>query len=170
MVAKIKKLCPNCGLEQEGYVNPLPTVDIIIEMENRGIILIKRKNVPRGWAIPGGFVDYGESLEEAAVRETREETELEVELVRQLHTYSHPARDPRHHTISTVFLARATGTPKAADDAEEIGIFTKDNLPLPLMFDHAEILADYFRGENSSSLSTPSLSFSTCSPQGVAKT
>jgi ADP-ribose pyrophosphatase YjhB (NUDIX family) len=140
----VKRLCPNCGFEQESYSNPLPTVDIIIEMENRGIILIKRKNHPIGWALPGGFVDYGESMEEAAVREAKEETSLDVELLRQLHTYSHPARDPRHHTISTVFLARATGTPRAADDAEEIGIFTKDKLPTPLMFDHEDILADYF--------------------------
>jgi ADP-ribose pyrophosphatase YjhB (NUDIX family) len=131
-------------VEQEEYLNPLPTVDIIIEIEKRGIVFIKRKNSPRGWALPGGFVDYGEALEAAARREAKEETGLSVELVRQLHTYSDPARDPRHHTITTVFIARATGTPVADDDAEEIGIFTKENLPQPLMFDHAKILADYF--------------------------
>jgi len=117
-------------------------------MGKRGIILIKRKNLPRGWALPGGFVDYGEALEEAARREAKEETGLEVELVRQLHTYSDPARDPRHHTITTVFIARPAGEPTAApvaaDDAEEIGIFTKASLPEPLMFDHDRILADYF--------------------------
>lgn len=125
-------------------MNPLPTVDIIIEIEKRGIVLIKRKNSPRGWALPGGFVDYGETLEAAACREAKEETGLSVELVRQLHTYSDPARDPRHHTITTVFIARSTGTPVAADDAKEIDVFTKENLPQPLMFDHAKILADYF--------------------------
>ncbi len=124
-------------------------MDIIIEIGKRGIVLIKRKNSPRGWALPGGFVDYGETLEEAARREVKEETGLEVELVRQLHTYSDPARDPRHHTITTVFIARsasapAAAAPTAADDAEEIGIFTKENLPQPLMFDHEKILADYF--------------------------
>jgi 8-oxo-dGTP diphosphatase len=119
-------------------------VDIIIEIEKRGIVLIKRKNSPRGWALPGGFVDYGETLEAAACREAKEETGLSVELVRQLHTYSDPARDPRHHTITTVFIARSTGTPVAADDAKEIDVFTKENLPQPLMFDHAKILADYF--------------------------
>lgn len=131
----------------DDYLNPLPTVDIIIEMEERGIILIKRKNAPRGWALPGGFVDYGESLEQAACREAREETGLDVELLRQLHTYSDPARDPRHHTITTVMIARAAGTPVAADDAEEIGVFTQDSLPHPLMFDHGKILADYFHSK-----------------------
>jgi 8-oxo-dGTP diphosphatase len=121
-------------------------VDIIIEIREQGIILIKRKNSPRGWALPGGFVDYGEALEAAVRREAKEETGLEVELVRQLHTYSDPARDPRHHTISTVFIARSAGTPVAADDAEGIGVFTKENLPQPLMFDHAKILTDYFDG------------------------
>jgi 8-oxo-dGTP diphosphatase len=117
-------------------------------MGKQGIVLIKRKNLPRGWAIPGGFVDYGEALEEAAHREAKEETGLEVELIRQLHTYSDPARDSRHHTITTVFVARSVGmpiaAPVAADDAEEIGIFTKENLPQQLMFDHGKILADYF--------------------------
>lgn len=123
-------------------------MDIIIEIGKQGIVLIKRKNSPHGWALPGGFVDYGEALEEAARREAKEETGLDVELVRQLHTYSDPVRDPRHHTITTVFIARSAGAlaaaPVAADDAEEIGIFTKENLPQPLMFDHAKILADYF--------------------------
>ncbi len=145
VAATIKKRCPECGYETEDCLNPLPTVDIIIEVENRGIVLIKRKNTPRGWAIPGGFVDYGESLEEAAIREAREETGLDVTLIRQLHTYSDPARDSRRHTISTVFLALAEGTPGAADDAEEVGIFTKNDLPMPLMFDHKKILEDYFR-------------------------
>ncbi|MBC7364803.1 MAG: NUDIX domain-containing protein [Candidatus Aminicenantes bacterium] len=129
--------------------SPLPTVDIIIEIERpdgkTGIVLIERKNPPPGWALPGGFVDYGESLEQAAAREAREETSLEVELVRQLHTYSDPNRDPRMHTISTVFLARAAGQPRAEDDAKNIGIFTREEINFPLVFDHGQILEDYFQ-------------------------
>ena len=145
MTKTTKRACPRCGREMECYQNPLPTADIIIELAGKGIILIMRKNEPRGWAIPGGFVDYGESLEAAAIREAKEETGLDVALTGQLHTYSKPDRDPRHHTITTVYTATASGTPVAADDAAEIGIFTESNLPSPLMFDHAEILADYFR-------------------------
>jgi ADP-ribose pyrophosphatase YjhB (NUDIX family) len=144
MVTKIKKRCPNCGMESECYRNPFPTVDIIIELDGQGILLIMRKNLPFGWAIPGGFVDYGESLEDAAIREAKEETGLDVKLIRQFHTYSRPDRDPRHHSISTVYIAKASGTPSAADDAIEVGIFKKDKLPSPLVFDHAEILTDYF--------------------------
>ena len=127
------------------YKNPVPTVDIIIEIQGKGIVLIERKNPPYGWASPGGFVDYGESLEEAACREAREETSLNVELAGQFHTYSDPQRDPRQHTLSTVFLARAEGEPKAESDAKAIGVFQRDNLPRPLAFDHEIILADYFR-------------------------
>lgn len=126
-----------------GRKNPFPTVDIIIELPE-GIVLIERKNEPHGWAIPGGFIDYGESAEAAAVREAREETDLDIELVRQFHTYSDPKRDPRFHTISTVFIARAEGMPRAGDDAKGIGIFTKGNLPSPICFDHPRILEDYF--------------------------
>ncbi len=136
--------CPRCGGPVETYLNPVPTVDIIIEMEDGGIVLIRRKHPPVGWAIPGGFVDYGESLEEAALREAREETSLEVTLTRQMHTYSAPDRDPRQHTITTVYIAKGCGVPAAADDAEAIGIFRRNNLPRPLMFDHARILKDYF--------------------------
>jgi 8-oxo-dGTP diphosphatase len=128
--------------------NPVPTVDIIIELPD-GVVLIKRKNPPHGWALPGGFVDYGESLEQAAVREAKEETGLDVTLVRQLHTYSDPSRDPRLHTITTVYIARAEGRPKAADDAKETGVFKSfDELPRPLCFDHAEIMGDYFKSLN----------------------
>jgi len=126
--------------------NPFPTVDIIIETK-QGIVLIKRKNPPYGWAIPGGFVDYGESLEEAAIREAKEETGLDIQLIRQFHTYSAPDRDPRFHTITTVYIAKATGRPIASDDAKEAGIFNKDNLPDNLAFDHKEILKDYFEGK-----------------------
>lgn len=137
--------CPRCQSEIETYRNPIPTVDIIIEMESKGIILIKRKNPPFGWAIPGGFVDYGESLEQAAVREAKEETSLDVELIGQFHTYSDPNRDPRHHTISTVYVAKAKKTPEARDDALAIGIFTESNLPDEIAFDHRLILRDYFK-------------------------
>ncbi|MCX7974243.1 MAG: NUDIX hydrolase [Candidatus Aminicenantes bacterium] len=129
--------------------NPFPTVDIIIEIKRpdgkEGIILIERKNPPYGWALPGGFVEYGESLEEAARREAKEETSLEIELLRQFHTYSAPSRDPRFHTISTVFIARASGTPKAKDDARAIGIFTSEEINFPLAFDHGQIIKDYFK-------------------------
>ena len=136
--------CPRCGEKSEQYRNPVPTVDVIIELDGSGIVLIRRKNPPYGWALPGGFVDYGESLEEAAMREAKEETSLDVTLLDQFHTYSDPKRDPRRHTITTVYMARARGTPKAADDAAAIGIFRKDDLPEEMAFDHREILRDYF--------------------------
>jgi ADP-ribose pyrophosphatase YjhB (NUDIX family) len=123
--------------------HPLPTVDIIIEVGG-GIVLIERKNPPHGWAIPGGFVDYGESLETAAVREAEEETSLKVQLREQFYTYSDPGRDPRHHTISTVYIAVANGTPRGADDAKRAEIFTADTLPTRIAFDHTQILNDYF--------------------------
>lgn len=126
--------------------NPFLTVDIIIEAQG-GIILVKRKNPPYGWAIPGGFVDYGESLEDAAVREAKEETGLNIKLIRQFHAYSNPERDPRHHTVSVVFIATAEGKPEAGSDAKEIGIFNKDSLPEDIAFDHREILEDYFSGK-----------------------
>lgn len=120
-------------------------MDIIIELKG-GIILIKRKNPPVGWALPGGFVDYGEDLEAAAVREAKEETGLDIKLIRQFHTYSDPKRDPRHHTITTVYIAKAQGNAIAGDDAKEVGIFEKETLPKQIAFDHREILNDYFRG------------------------
>jgi ADP-ribose pyrophosphatase YjhB (NUDIX family) len=146
---KKKVLCPQCGIEVWTYENPIPTVDIIIEARRgngkRGIVLIYRKNHPKAWALPGGFVDYGETLEQAAVREAREETGLEVDSLHQFHTYSDFRRDPRRHTISTVFIAKAKGDPHPGDDAEKVGVFAKRNLPHPLAFDHEEILRDYFR-------------------------
>lgn len=137
--------CPKCKNELKVYQNPIPTVDIIIEIASKGIVLIKRKNPPFGWAIPGGFVDYGESLEEAAIREAKEETNLDVKLLRQFHTYSDPHRDPRHHSISTVYIAKAEGRPQAKDDASEIGVFTESSLPNEIAFDHRLILQDYFQ-------------------------
>jgi len=134
-------------MPRTGNKNPFPTVDIIIEIgapgERPGIVLIRRKNPPFGWALPGGFVEYGESLEEAAVREAHEETSLAVELLGQLHTYSDPGRDPRWHTISTVFIARAEGAPRAADDAREVRIVDPRRVGRRLVFDHGRILADY---------------------------
>ena len=126
-----------------GYKNPLPAVDLIIEIEGQGLVLIERLNPPPGWALPGGFVEVGESLEQAAIREAKEETCLDVELLGQFHTYSDPNRDPRMHCISTVFMARATGTPKAEDDAKSVAIYPKDQLPDVLAFDHRQILKDY---------------------------
>jgi ADP-ribose pyrophosphatase YjhB (NUDIX family) len=137
--------CPKCKNEVEVYQNPIPTVDIIIEIKSKGIVLIRRKNPPYGWAIPGGFVDYGESLEKAAVREAKEETNLNVKLIRQFYTYSDPKRDPRHHSISTVYIAKGKGILKAKDDAVEIGVFTQSNLPDEIAFDHRSILHDYFK-------------------------
>jgi ADP-ribose pyrophosphatase YjhB (NUDIX family) len=128
--------------------NPVPTVDIIIEVLNKdgrqGILLIKRKNPPFGWALPGGFVDYGETLEEAAIREAKEETSLDIRIKCQMHTYSDPDRDPRQHTITTVFIAHAEGKPVARDDAQEIAVFSREELNFPLAFDHKKILEDYF--------------------------
>ncbi len=145
--------CPHCGRPVRVYRNPFPTVDIIIEMpagppgsgrEEGGVVLIRRRNPPHGWALPGGFVDYGESLEAAAVREAAEETSMKVRLVGQLGAYSDPERDPRHHTITVVFVARGEGRPRAADDAADIGVFTRETLPEDIAFDHAKILRDYF--------------------------
>jgi ADP-ribose pyrophosphatase YjhB (NUDIX family) len=122
--------------------NPFPTVDIIIETGG-GIVLVRRRNPPEGWAIPGGFVDYGESAEAAAVREAREETGLDVELTALLGVYSDPGRDPRFHTLSTVFVARAEGRPRGGDDAAEARVFDPECLPEPMAFDHAAIIDDY---------------------------
>lgn len=139
--------CPHCGKELEKLRNPVPTVDVIIE-SGGGIVLIKRGNPPPGWALPGGFVEYGESLEAAALREAYEETGLRVKLLEQFHTYSRPGRDPRRHTISTVFLAAAEGTPQGGDDAAEAAVFTRADLPT-LAFDHQEIIDDYYRYRSS---------------------
>jgi 8-oxo-dGTP diphosphatase len=129
------------------FRNPTPTVDIIVELidrPHRPIILIERKNPPNGWAIPGGFVDYGEAVETAARREAQEEISLQVELLEQFYVYSDPNRDPRQHTLSIVFIATAMGEPKAADDAKAIAIFNEWNLPTNLCFDHDKILQDYW--------------------------
>lgn len=132
--------CPHCSQDIKPR-NPFPTVDIIIEIGDK-IVLIERKNPPPGWALPGGFVDYGESFETAAAREALEETGIKVSNLRQFHTYSEPGRDPRFHTASTVFIATGEGCPVAGDDAGKAELFSWDNLP-ELAFDHSRILADY---------------------------
>ncbi len=123
---------------------PVPTVDVIIEVGDR-IVLIRRKYPPPGWALPGGFIDAGERAQDAAVREALEETGLRVTLTGLLGVYSDPARDPRRHTISTVYIGKAEGTPSGGDDAADARLFPERDLPSPLAFDHAQILADYFR-------------------------
>lgn len=154
--------CPHCGGPVVMYRNPAPTVDILIHDPGRGIVLIRRRNEPPGWALPGGFIDYGESAEAAAVREAREETGLDVELTGLVGVYSEPGRDPRHHTLSVVYAARVRGgggaepapgsvaapvaEPIAGDDAADARFFAPDDLPRPMAFDHAKIIADWLRG------------------------
>ena len=134
--------CPKCQTEVKEYKNPFPTADIIIRIAGK-IVLVERRNPPHGWALPGGFVDYGESLEQAAAREALEETGLVVKNLRQFRAYSAPNRDPRFHTVSMVFIADAEGEPQGGDDALRARLFSPEALPDPLCFDHAKILADY---------------------------
>lgn len=127
-------------------VTPLLTVDTIIELTNqphRPIVLIERRYPPYGWALPGGFVDVGESLEQAAIREAKEETCLDISLKTLLGCYSDPSRDNRGHTASAVYIAESDGIPRAADDAKNLALFTLDELPELLAFDHNQILDDY---------------------------
>lgn len=146
---KVRQPCPHCGKEVGVYRNPTPTVDVVILMPTpagEGIVLIERSNPPYGWALPGGFVDYGETCEQAAVREMKEETGLDVALTGLLGVYSDPDRDPRQHTMSVVY----TGTPEnpdalqAGDDAAKARVFPLGEWP-ELVFDHAKILADFLR-------------------------
>jgi 8-oxo-dGTP diphosphatase len=133
---------------------PPVAADVIIEIDGH-VVLIERKNYPYGWAIPGGFVDLGETVEAAALREMREETGLQVEITELLGIYSRPDRDPRGHTISVVYVGRADGSPRAADDAKSAGLFLAERPPSPLAFDHAEILADYVRYKQTGRRPTP---------------
>lgn len=127
-------------------ITPLLAADTLIELidlPGRPFVLIERANPPFGWAVPGGFVDVGETLEQAAIREAKEETCLDVKLMALLGIYSNPQRDPRNHTVTAVYIAEAKGAPQAADDAKNCGIFTFDNLPGQLAFDHDQVIADY---------------------------
>jgi 8-oxo-dGTP diphosphatase len=129
-------------------ITPLLAADIIIELTDfpdRPIVLIERANPPYGWAIPGGFVDLGEIVEQAAIREAKEEVSLDVRLLALLGIYSDPSRDTRGHTVTAVYVAEAAGTPIAADDAKNCRLFNLNELPEPLAFDHAQVLADYKR-------------------------
>jgi 8-oxo-dGTP diphosphatase len=133
---------------------PPIAADVIAEIGDR-IVLIERRNFPHGWAIPGGFVEVGEPVEVAAVREAREETSLEVELRALLGVYSRPDRDPRGHTVTVVYVGRGRGTPRAADDAKSIGLFDPRQPGVDLAFDHAQILADYVRWLDTGELPAP---------------
>ncbi|WP_300162364.1 NUDIX hydrolase [Solidesulfovibrio sp.] len=141
----LTKPCPHCGQPVVHYRNPVPTVDALIHIPGRGVVFVKRLNEPHGWALPGGFVDYGESAEKAAVREAKEETGLTVELTGLLGVYSDPARDPRQHTMSVVYIAQALDPDElaAGDDAKDVGVFPVGRWPSPLCFDHERIVNDY---------------------------
>jgi 8-oxo-dGTP diphosphatase len=127
------------------YKNPKPTVDLLIELDGQPgtLVFIERAHEPQGLALPGGFVDEGEWVADAAVREAKEETGLDVEILELFHVYSNPSRDPRQHTVSTVFIGRAKGTPTGGDDAARAIVCAPDELPAKLVFDHATIVADY---------------------------
>ena len=140
-------VCARCGAELSLRKSPAATVDIVIAHPGKGVVLVERRYPPLGWALPGGFVDYGESVEQAAIREAMEETNLPVHLRELLGVYSDPARDARRHTISTVFIA-STDVPEAlrgGDDAAKAAFFSLESLPTELAFDHARILEDFRR-------------------------
>ena len=135
--------CPKCGTVVKTFKNPVPTADIIIRLEGK-LVLIERGEPPYGLAIPGGYVDYGESLETAAKREAKEETGLEVNNLRQFRAYSDPHRDARQHNISVVFHGDGIGTPKAGSDAKKIVLVSPEEIPdLTFCFDHKQILTEY---------------------------
>lgn len=139
----VARRSPVCYLQPvDTHRNPRLTVDAIIEMP-AGIVLIQRRFPPPGWALPGGFVEYGETVEAAAVREALEETGLHVTLTEMLGVYSNPARDPRHHTVAVVFIGTASGTPVAGDDAGDALVCAPDALPQPIAFDHQRIIDEY---------------------------
>ncbi|MBZ0265926.1 NUDIX hydrolase [bacterium] len=135
-------LCPHCGGEVEKYRNPLPTTDVIIEYDGK-VVLINRENYPLGWAIPGGFIDYGESAEDAAHREMMEETGLQLENLQLFTVRSKLGRDPRHHTLTVIYSAIGKGVLKAGDDAADAKLFDWDALPDEMAFDHRDILEEY---------------------------
>ena len=160
LMMKTELTCPKCGAIVEKYLNPKPTVDIVIHDRERGLVLVDRKNPPYGNALPGGFIDLGESAEQAAVREAFEETNLRVRLTGLLGVYSAPDRDPRQHTLSTVFIAEPLNPEqlRAGDDAAKVAFYSMEALPA-LDFDHAKILADFkgvlYGGRSAAGLTTP---------------
>ncbi len=136
-------ICPNCGAQVKEYSNPKPTVDVIIRYQG-GVVLIERTNEPPGWALPGGFIDYGETVEHAAHREMMEETGLKLENLELFTVRSEPHRDPRHHTITVIYTADGVGELKAGDDAGDAKVYTAETLPDVIAFDHREVLQLYF--------------------------
>jgi len=137
--------CPRCDAPLDRFDQPRLTVDAVVRNDEGEFLLIERGHPPPGWALPGGFVDAGESLEAAVARELNEETGLLTHRLTQFHTYSDPTRDPRHPTVSTVFLVEAVGTLRAGDDAVDAAFFPIGSLPRPVAFDHARILEDVHR-------------------------
>lgn len=140
---KSKVLCPRCGFVVHVYRNPFLTVDCIVLKKQEKVLLIERKNPPYGWALPGGFVEYGESLEDAVRREILEETGLRLDMVSQFKAYSDPERDPRHHTVTVVFFTETGDEPTAGDDAQNCVFFPFNNLPSSIAFDHRKILEEF---------------------------
>ena len=145
MLMKKECLCPHCGKPYSCYRNPTPTTDVVIYEPGLGVVIIRRANIPIGYALPGGFIEEGELAETAAVREMHEETGLTVRLKGLLGVYSEPHRDPRQHTLSVVFVGQALDVKAlcAGDDAAQAAFYPLDQLPSPLVFDHAKILADF---------------------------
>lgn len=140
------KTCPHCNENISKYNNPYPTVDVVIYHKDYGIVLIERKNTPFGWALPGGFAEQGESLENAAMREMQEETSLDVKLQGILGVYSEPDRDPRFHTITITYVGHVDSPQNlcAGDDASKAKFYKLDNLPISLCFDH-DLAVSHFK-------------------------
>jgi len=138
---EVRETCTQCGAVVKTWQRPAVTVDVLVQVGGK-LVLVYRRNEPINWALPGGYVDYGERLDLAARREVLEETNLELVSLEQFHTYSAPDRDARQHSISTVFLGRAEGEPKAGDDAEQVALMALDEIPHPLAFDHTQMVRD----------------------------
>ncbi len=136
-----ERKCPHCGTVVELYRYPFPTVDAVV-IRDRRVLMIERKNAPEGWALPGGFVDYGETAETAVSRELREETGLGTSSLTLLGVYSAPGRDPRFHTLTVVYMAQAEGEAVAGDDARGLRWWPVDSLPANIAFDHRQIIQD----------------------------